>query len=265
MRELRARPAGRPNADPVYVADQLKSNLELSSGSIKSVKVEDGIAQVKVTGATPKSEVQAMLNNDVALATGVGPSPAGTEYRRRAFWLLGGLGGLAALGGNDNNPQAPLAEEPPLPTPTSPPPFLTPIPTPTNPRFFLLDRDEVTADDTGKGLRMRYLITGGAGFIGSHLARVSRRSRCLRYRDRRPLDRFAGETFRRYRVIHASAWWCPVEDDEVLDELVGARTWSFTSRPPSAYVSSSRARFERSSRTCTGPRRCSGPRGKRSA
>jgi len=86
-----------PNADPVYVADQLKSNLEMSSGSIKSVKVEDGIAHVKVDGATPKSEVQAMLNNDVALATGVGPSPAGTEYRRRAFWLLGGLGGLAFI------------------------------------------------------------------------------------------------------------------------------------------------------------------------
>jgi hypothetical protein len=112
-----------PNADPVYVADQLKANLELSSGSIKSVKVEDGIAHVKADGATPKSEVQAMLNNDVALATGVGPSPAGTEYRRRAFWLLGGLGGLAALGGNGNNPQAPLAEEPPPPiaSPTNPP------------------------------------------------------------------------------------------------------------------------------------------------
>ena len=121
-----------PNADPVYVADQLKSNLEMSSGSIKSVKVEDGIAHVKVDGATPKSEVQAMLNNDVALATGVGPSPAGTEYRRRAFWLLGGLGGLAALGGDNGNPQAPLAEEPPpIATATPGPP--PPAPTPTTP------------------------------------------------------------------------------------------------------------------------------------
>jgi len=122
-----------PNADPVYVADQLKQNLELSSGEIKSVKVDDGMAQVKATGATPKSEVQAMLNNDIAMATGVGPSPAGTEYRRRAFWLLGGLGGLAALGGDDGKPQAPLAEEPP-PTATPRPPVPnTPVPTPTNP------------------------------------------------------------------------------------------------------------------------------------
>src|SRR5438128_442205 len=68
-----------PNADPVYVGDQLKQNLELSSGEIKSVKIEDGVAHIKATGATPSSEVQAMLNNDVALATGVGPSPAGTE------------------------------------------------------------------------------------------------------------------------------------------------------------------------------------------
>jgi len=120
-----------PNADPVYVADQLKSNLELSSGEIKSVKVDDGIAQVKAAGATPKSEVQAMLSNDVALSTGVGPSPAGTEYRRRAFWLLGSAGAFAALGGDNHNPQAPLAEEP-LPTPTPAPPFI-PAPTPTNP------------------------------------------------------------------------------------------------------------------------------------
>ena len=120
-----------PNADPVYVADELKSNLELSSGSVQSVKVDDGIAHVVADGATPKAEVQAMLNNDVALATGVGPSPAGTEYRRRAFWLLGGLGGLAALGGNDNNPTAPLAEEPPPPTgtPVRPPPAVIPTPT----------------------------------------------------------------------------------------------------------------------------------------
>jgi hypothetical protein len=126
-----------PNADPVYVADQLKANLEMSSGSIKSVKIEDGVAHVAVDGATPTSEVQAMLNNDIALATGVGPSPAGTEYRRRAFWLLGGLGGLAVLGGNENNPQGPLAEEPPpLPTATPQPrvPFTpTPVPTPTEP------------------------------------------------------------------------------------------------------------------------------------
>lgn len=119
-----------PNADPVFVSDQLKANLEMSSGSVKTVTVDNGIAHVSVEGATPGAEVQALLNNDVALATGVGPSPAGTEYRRRAFWLLGGLGGLAALGGdNGNPPQAPLAEEPP-PVPTSAPPAVLPTPTP---------------------------------------------------------------------------------------------------------------------------------------
>lgn len=123
-----------PNADPVFVSDQLKSNLELSSGSVKSVDIEDGVARVSVEGATPGTEVQALLNNDVALATGVGPSPAGTEYRRRAFWLLGGLGGLAALGGDDgSNPQAPLAEEPPAATPAIPPPPPSVLPTPTPP------------------------------------------------------------------------------------------------------------------------------------
>lgn len=120
-----------PNADPVFVSDQLKSNLELSSGSVKSVKIEDGIAHVSGEGATPNSEVQAMLNNDVALATGVGASPAGIETRRRAFWLLGGLAGLAALGGNNGSPpQAPLAEEPPPVIAPPPPPAALPTPTP---------------------------------------------------------------------------------------------------------------------------------------
>ena len=115
-----------PNADPIYVADQLKANLELSSGSIDSITIDDGIAHIKAGGATPKSQVQLMLNNDIALATGVGPSPAGTEYRRRAFWLLGGLAGLAALGDDDGDPTV-LAEEPP---PPPPPPFVPPPPPP---------------------------------------------------------------------------------------------------------------------------------------
>lgn len=122
-----------PNADAVFVSDQLKAGLEVSSGSVKSVTVEDGIAHVSIEGATPGAEVQALLNNDVALATGVGPSPAGTEYRRRAYWLLGGLGGLAALGGGGGSkPQAPLEEEPPPPNVVPPPPPAV-LPTPTPP------------------------------------------------------------------------------------------------------------------------------------
>jgi hypothetical protein len=121
-----------PNADPVFVADQLKANLELSSGSVKSVTISDGLAHVSGEGATPTSEVQAMLNNDVALATGVGPSPAGIEHRRRAFWLLGGLAGLAAGGGTSGNPETPLEEEP-TPTPTIPGVPPPPPPTPTSP------------------------------------------------------------------------------------------------------------------------------------
>lgn len=114
-----------PNADPVFVSDQLKSNLELTNGAtIKSVDIEKGIAHVYAEGATPGSTVEATLSNDVALATGVGPSPAGTETRRRAFWLLGGLGALALGGDDGGSPQAPLLEEPPVvPTPTTPPPL----------------------------------------------------------------------------------------------------------------------------------------------
>jgi hypothetical protein len=123
-----------PNADPVYVSDELKSNLELSSGQVKSVQVEDGIAHVSVEGATPGAEVRAMLNNDIALATGVGPSPAGTEHRRRAWWIFGGLGGLAALGGGGGGAAAALEEEPtPTPTGVIPPPPPPVLPTPTPP------------------------------------------------------------------------------------------------------------------------------------
>jgi hypothetical protein len=111
-----------PNADPVYVADQLKANLELTNqASIQSVSVQNGIAHVSATGATPGATVQAALSNNIALATGVAPSPAGVETQRRAFWILGGLAGLAAIGGGDDNPPPPLAEEPP-PTPTPAPP-----------------------------------------------------------------------------------------------------------------------------------------------
>jgi len=115
------------NADPVFVKDQLSSNLELSDGSIQSVDVEKekGLAHVNVQGAAPNSTVQATLSNDVALATGVGPSLAGVETRRRAFWLLGGLGALAA-GGDHGKPQAPLEQEPPA----TPVPPATPIPAP---------------------------------------------------------------------------------------------------------------------------------------
>lgn len=123
-----------PNADPTFVADQLKAHLELTNGAtVKSVAIENGVAHVSAEGATPGATVEASLSNDVALATGVGPSLAGVETRRRAFWLLGGLGALA-IGGDDGGPppQAPLAEEPPPPTPTAvpPPPVL---PTPTTP------------------------------------------------------------------------------------------------------------------------------------
>ena len=126
-----------PNADPVYVADQLKSNLELTDqASIQSVTVENGVAHVTASGATPGATVLAKLNNDVALATGVSPSPAGIETRRRAYWLLGGLGGLAAVGGGGGGaaPEAPLEEEPlPTATPGPPPTLPTPLPTPTSP------------------------------------------------------------------------------------------------------------------------------------
>lgn len=111
-----------PNADPVYVSDQLKANLELSNqASIRSVDVENGMAHVTATGATPGATVQAALSNNIALATGVAPSPAGKETQRRGFWLLGGLGGLAAIGGGGGGNPPPLEEEPP-PTPTPRPP-----------------------------------------------------------------------------------------------------------------------------------------------
>jgi hypothetical protein len=117
------------NADSVFVKDQLTSNLELSDGSIQSVDIEKekGLAHVNVQGAAPDSTIQASLSNDVAASTGVGPSPAGVETRRRAFWLFGGLGALAANGSDHGNPQAPLAEEPPPPpaTPTPAPPAST--------------------------------------------------------------------------------------------------------------------------------------------
>jgi hypothetical protein len=123
------------NADPTYVSDALKSNVELSSGQVKAVQIEDGIAHVSGEGATPGSEVQAMLDNEIALETGVGSSPEGTEHRRRGYWLFSGLGGLAALagGGGGGAAAAPLEEEP-APTPTSvippPPPPVLPTPTP---------------------------------------------------------------------------------------------------------------------------------------
>jgi hypothetical protein len=128
-----------PNADPVYVADQLKSNLELTNqATIQSVTVENGVAHVTASGATPGATVLAKLNNEAALATGVAAAPVGFETRRRAYWLLGGLGGLAAVGGGGGGaPAAPLEEEPLAPTPTptpGPPPTLpTPLPTPTSP------------------------------------------------------------------------------------------------------------------------------------
>jgi hypothetical protein len=124
-----------PNADPVYVADQLKENLELTDqASIKSVTVENGIAHVSAIGATPGATVLAKLNNDVALATGVAPSPVGIETRRRAYWVFGGgLGALATVGGGNGNPppEAPLEQEPPPATPPPGPP--PPLPTPTTP------------------------------------------------------------------------------------------------------------------------------------
>jgi hypothetical protein len=123
-----------PNADPTYVADQLKSSLELSSGQVKSVQVEDGVAHVSVEGATPGAEVHAMIDNDIALATGVGTSPEETEHRRRGYWLFSGLGGLAALGGGGGGAAAPLEEEPtPTPTFVIPPPPPPVLPTPTPP------------------------------------------------------------------------------------------------------------------------------------
>lgn len=113
-----------PNAEPTFVKDQLKSNLELNNGAtVDKVDVKNGVAHVSGKGATPSATVEATLNNDVANATGVGPSPAGVETRRRAFWLLGGLAGLAA-GGGSNNPPQPLAPEPPPP----PPPTQAPAP-----------------------------------------------------------------------------------------------------------------------------------------
>ncbi len=125
-----------PNADPTFVSDQLKANLELTDGAtVKSVAVENGVAHVSAGGATPGATVQAALSNDIALMTGVGPSLAGVETRRRAFWLLGGLGALA-IGGDDGGtpPQAPLLEEPPSATPTAvPPPPVLPTPTPPPP------------------------------------------------------------------------------------------------------------------------------------
>jgi hypothetical protein len=127
-----------PNADPTYVADQLKSSLELTNqATVESVKVENGVAHVTASGATPGATVLATLNNEAALATGVAAAPVGVQTQRRAYWILGG--GFAAFaaggGGGGGAPAAPLEEEPLAPTPTpGPPPILpTPLPTPTSP------------------------------------------------------------------------------------------------------------------------------------
>lgn len=111
-----------PKADPAFVAEELRSSLQLSSGArVDSVTMENGVAHVVFSGAPVGSTVEAILPVHVASGIGVGPSPVEIERRRRAGWLwwgsgvaaVGGLlGGLAATtgdGGDGGGEAAPLS------------------------------------------------------------------------------------------------------------------------------------------------------------